>query len=334
MRILDKVRASAEVLTRYDWKIWYFGDNVGFRGLICASRMLAIPRFMDFCYGIAKSWESAFEKWKKFDQTLPGAEILDLACSYNDEALKARMVRFAQWLSESPRHAGFYLTDDDYRSKLWVDTIAFHAPFLSKLASEENLNDYYQTALDFLLPNVAALKDSSHLFCHTYDVYLGETNKVHWARGQGWAIWGLYQTWTSVPDKIREKQNVRDILAETLNEVVKYQRDDGHWNTIVDDASSGVETSLAPFYVAIACEAVERGIVEKHAHIKHIEMAWNAVQEVWQENGIYGGVSADTLSGDAEYYRGIPIQECSPWAEGPPIIAAEVYHEFVSRNGE
>lgn len=331
--VLERVRASAEVLTHYDWKIWYFGDNVGFRGLISASRMLANPRYMNFCYRIAKSWQSSFKEWKKYDQTLPGAEILDLACSYNDDALRMQMLKFAQWLCESPRHAVFYLTDDDYRSKLWVDTIAFHAPFLSKLASEEKLENYYATALDFLLPNVAILRDSSNLFCHTYDLYLGVTNNVHWARGQGWAIWGLYETWASLPDKI-QKREIKNILAETLNEVVKYQRDDGHWNTIVDDRNSGVETSLAPFYVAIACKAVESGIVDMHRHIKHIEMAWKAILEVWQENGIYSGVSADTLSGDAEYYRRIPIQERSPWAEGPPIVAAEVYRRFASRNRE
>ena len=48
--VLDRVKTLAELLTRYDWRIWYFGDNIGFRGLISASRMLGTSRYVDFCY--------------------------------------------------------------------------------------------------------------------------------------------------------------------------------------------------------------------------------------------------------------------------------------------
>lgn len=320
-----KIIASAELLTLYDWRTWYFGDNVGFQGLMDASFLLKTEEYSDFCYSMATDWNSNFQGWKQYDQTLPSSQILTLSAQRKDSELGDRMQMFAGWLANAPVTSGLFLTDDDFRSKIWVDTMSFHPPFFARMGNVTGNEKYYSLALEFLMPNISVLMDSSGLFSHTYDVKTSESNNVHWARGQGWAILGMYDTAMQLPERMSEKKEIASILRRVLDKIIEFQREDGHWNTIIDDPDSGKETSLAAFYVSVADSAIHQQFIDEERHRDSIQRAWEGISGSWKENGVYEGVSGDTLSGDAAYYRSIPFQEVSPWAEGPAIMAAKAY---------
>ena len=51
-----RVRAAAELLTRYPFAVWHYGDSIGFEGLLAASDLLGDPRFEAFALGVVKGW--------------------------------------------------------------------------------------------------------------------------------------------------------------------------------------------------------------------------------------------------------------------------------------
>ena len=53
---LSWVTAAAQRLIRYPWQTWWYGDSVGFEGLIAASDLTGDERFQDFAYGMTKGW--------------------------------------------------------------------------------------------------------------------------------------------------------------------------------------------------------------------------------------------------------------------------------------
>ena len=49
------VAAAAEVLRRYAFQCWHYGDSVGFEGLLAADDVLGSDRYTAFVHG-ARHW--------------------------------------------------------------------------------------------------------------------------------------------------------------------------------------------------------------------------------------------------------------------------------------
>jgi unsaturated rhamnogalacturonyl hydrolase len=321
----ELVSRAAHLLIKLDWKVWYFGDNAGFWGLQAATELTGDGLFSYFGYGLVKAWSARRSPRRKYDQTLPGVECLELAERFGDNRLIEALIDHAEWLCSRTREDGVYLTDDDYPRLIWVDTLAVHAPFLAGLGRYDPR--YYRRACEFLMPNVKLLQDGTGLFCHTYDVDTRNANGVHWGRGQGWAMAGLFETWKRLPSTFPQRAEIALMLKHNMDSLIRLQRADGHWHTIIDDERSYVEPSVAAFYVLVGCRALTCGLISQD-HIEHLERAWIAVKSSFSEEGRYVGVSEDTWTGEQEYYRSVGRNSFSPWSQGPAVAAMDEYNRF------
>ena len=50
------VAEVADRLREHDFKGWFYGDSIGFEGLLAASDMTGNPTWFDFSHGFFRSW--------------------------------------------------------------------------------------------------------------------------------------------------------------------------------------------------------------------------------------------------------------------------------------
>ena len=53
---LARVRAAADLLCRYPFACWHYGDSIGFEGLLAATDVLGDGRYEGFVHGACKAW--------------------------------------------------------------------------------------------------------------------------------------------------------------------------------------------------------------------------------------------------------------------------------------
>jgi Predicted unsaturated glucuronyl hydrolase involved in regulation of bacterial surface properties, and related proteins len=316
------VERAARLLFNVEWRVWYFGDNAGFWGLEAASTLTGDDSYTCFAYGLAKAWCARRTPQRKYDQTLPGLECLELARRFSDAQLVEAVIGHAEWLSAHERVEGAWLTDDDYPRLIWVDTLSIHPPFLAALG--EYKREYYDVACELLLNHARLLQDDAGLFCHTYNVDTQTTDGVHWGRGQGWALMGLLETWKRLPDGFSGRDEIASRFRRCLEALEALQTPEGSWHTVVDDPESYTESSTAAFYVIAASQAITHGLIPRK-HYTYIKRAWRAVENSFSGDGRYLGVSEDTWSGDKQYYRSVPKRSFSTWSQGAALAAIKEY---------
>jgi unsaturated rhamnogalacturonyl hydrolase len=315
-----KTAALAGHLVRHPWRVWYFADTVGFEGLLAATELSEDERYRHFAYGVARAWLPR-QSFGRFDYTAPGVALIELALRFEDELLLQRLEELAHWQMARPKAGGLTLLDPDYALWAWVDCMQFQGPFLTRLAAVTGKDEYRQAGVGFLLSHDEALRDRSGLYSHVFDITSREANGVHWGRGQGWAMRGLWQTWLHLPPGAPEREAIAATLSTHLDALLPFQLESGHWRTIVDDPEAYEESSVAAFYVSTAYPALRAGLLAQERHRPALERAWQAVEVRIDADGRYRGVSADTPAGDADHYRRLSRDVTVPWGQGPALLA-------------
>jgi unsaturated rhamnogalacturonyl hydrolase len=318
----SQAAAVADQLVRHPWEVWWFADSVGFEGLLAATELTGDERYRHFSHGIARGWLGrARDGWHRLDYTAPGTAMVELALHFGDDDLLATLARLAEWQIWRPKAGGLTLLDPEYALWAWVDCMQFQGPFLTRLAAATGNEEHRRAGVRFLLSHHEALADETRLYSHVYDVTTRAANRIHWGRGQGWAMRGLWQTWSHLPDGDADRRTIGEILAAHLDALVAFQQESGHWRTIVDDPDAYEETSVAAFYVSTAYPALAAGLVDEERHGPALERAWRAVESALDSDGRYRGVSGNTHAGDVQHYRTVPRDVVVPWGQGPALLA-------------
>ncbi len=72
------LREVAERLMRHPFQAWFYGDSIGFEGLLAASALLGDPRYADFAHGFLRGWAARDEPRRPDDNTAPGHVLFRL----------------------------------------------------------------------------------------------------------------------------------------------------------------------------------------------------------------------------------------------------------------
>lgn len=320
----ELISRASSLLLKLNWRVWYFGDNAGFMGLEAADYLLNTAEYSNYALGMLKGWNARRYPRVKYDQTLPGIEAIRLATKHADMDLLGSIEEHVNWIIGHRKFKGVYLTDDDYPDLIWVDTMSIHPPIIAGLGVYKQ--EFYDIASRLAMSYVELLQDKSGLFSHTYDIVEEASNNVHWGRGQGWALVGLLETIKLLPKKYTIRQTLVSNFEKCIIAVSSLQNKDGNWNTVIDEGSSPIEKSIAPFFVIVGAQAISLGLIKSDIK-ENISLAMNATLKSFSKDGLFNGVSEDTLSGNYSYYVSIKNNSFSPWSQGPPIAAIYWYNK-------
>ena len=340
------LRAAADVLARLEFAGWFYGDSIGFEGLLAASAVLGDARYGAYAHGFLRGWATRAEPYRELDNTAPGRALCLVAQAEQDQPLFEAGRRLAAYLVSRPTigggvhpsfsraplrepYGGSRLSTaemrlmDDPGAGVYVDCLHFDPPFLAHLGRALDDQPLLDAGVTQALGYVRLLQDPGTGLFHHF--WLERTQRPYilgWGRGQGWALLGLLDTLEQVPEGDPRRAALETAVRALADGMVDRQRPDGHWHAIAGDPASGHESSTAAFMAIGLAQAVDRGILDERA-LGAAERAWAATLGSLGDDGVLRDVSAAVWScTDPEHYRRVPTGFVVPWGQGPVLVAA------------
>ena len=83
----ERLRAAAEVLLGYPYRVWHYGESTGLEGLLRASSLLGEPRYEAWVHGLLRGWAARRRPFAEIDNTLPGKVLCEVAEDRHDRLL-------------------------------------------------------------------------------------------------------------------------------------------------------------------------------------------------------------------------------------------------------
>lgn len=351
---------AADLLMQYDWKVWFWGDSIGLEGLLDATEYLGKKEYETFVYGLVKGWQARRTPSQRWDYTAPGVALLRLYESTGDPLLLETATEHADYLAGFRQTVGgAYVRYADPQFNLspqlpsgeafeirgqqasdggpcvFVDNMHFDGPFFSRLYQVTGDLRYRDLAIGNIRPSIQLLFDrQSHLFHHFWSERQRTPNGVFWGRGQGWALLGIVHTLECLPGSDQNVPSLLEVLRQLSGALAAAQDESGHWHTVINDAESYLESSVAAFVVDGFSRAILRGWLPE-SYRSTIVRAMDAAMGQVAKNGKLDGVSYETYpSAAAEHYRRMPRGAMVPWGQGPLLTAIRSYARLLDRQPE
>jgi unsaturated rhamnogalacturonyl hydrolase len=322
------LRRLADRTTNYDFTIWFWGDAIALDGLLDAAEALDDARYYEHAARFIRSWAKDSPTW--VDHLTPGRALLRVSSREGGALLDRAVVLADQLVEQAPRAAGAPLYRPDipqYRHAVWVDSIYHVPPFLAELGNVLSDPRYHELALDEWRAHTRLLGDPGRgpFLVHSYDTGQRLLHGYGWARGVGWALYGMVETLTLLPDSTPGYQEAKAEALTLAQAVVETQDSTGFWHTLIHDHEAYLESSTASFFAAALDLGVSSGLLPRE-YAEHADRAWEATHSRVNEAGEFWGVSACTYAGqsdvdDVTMYRTLPT-EVNVWGQGSALRAA------------
>jgi unsaturated rhamnogalacturonyl hydrolase len=342
--MLDRtLRTVADHLLTLAYRTWSFGDSVAFEGMVAASSVLADDRWLQFARGFTRAWATRAEPYVRLDCTAPGLAMVQIYRATRDPLVLQAALDLAQYLVMRPRIDGVFATwehsplQEPYGPEdlstpeeallanppagVFSDCLHFDPPFMVALGAASGKPELVEEGARQAAGYVRLLQTDSGLFDHFVLEGSPRTYGPGWGRGQGWALLGLLDVLDELPTAHPCRPELASAAARLITAMIRLQRDDGHWNAVVDDPASGDETSTAAFMAAGMLRAARSSISGDEARAAS-HRALEAALKSTGKDGILAGVSAAVnASTNPSHYAHVPRGFVVPWGQGPLALA-------------
>jgi unsaturated rhamnogalacturonyl hydrolase len=176
------------------------------------------------------------------DMAANGEPVLRAAEHLGDPGLRAASDRMLEYLiKRAPRCADGTIHHVSNKPEVWIDSMYMAPPFLA-VAGEpaEALRQVEGLRLRLWDPQ-------RRLFSHIWDEGQRQfLRRAFWGVGNGWAAAGMVRVRAALPPAMgAQRKRLAGYVRETIDGCLAYQRPDGLFHDVLDDASTFVETNLA-----------------------------------------------------------------------------------------
>lgn len=206
------------------------------------------------------------------DPAANGVPVLYAARYTGDERLKEAAQRMLDYLLKAaPRTRDGVLHHITNAPQVWIDAAYMAPPFLA-VAGEHAEAIRQVEGLRRLLWN-----PEKRLFSHHWDESKQDfSRKAFWGVGNGWAAAGMARVLHALPREMEaERAKLVTYIREVIDGCLAYQRTDGLFHNVVDDASTFVETNLAQMLAYTIYRGVTGGWLDQSylARADHMRVA-------------------------------------------------------------
>jgi rhamnogalacturonyl hydrolase YesR len=319
-RLIDLI---GDATAGFSYKTWGFGESIAMEGLLAAG-----GRHHAFARSLIMSWAQTARPLRDdpLAHVTPGVPLLTLQEEQPEPVLWNRILELERMLATAEHGAGgarIHRPDlAGWEHEIWVDCMHLDGPFLARLGRLANDPARSDLAVELLLGHARVLQDErSGLFSHGFDDVTGKRNRVHWGRGQGWALLGLVDTLHDIPAEHPGANEIRERLDALVRALAEWVQGPGVWSTVVDRPETYHEASVSAFAALGVGRGIARGFLSHH-YAPLVQRAWNATLAHLSPAGELLGVSdATPVGADVAHYDARPVGS-HPWGQGPALLAA------------
>ncbi|HZK28283.1 MAG TPA: glycoside hydrolase family 88 protein [Thermoclostridium sp.] len=242
---------------------------------------------------------------------------LTMTCLYEEtknEKYLPHINMWADWvMNEMPRtqYGGMqHMTVlNRHYEQLWDDTLFMTVLFLLKAGKVLNRDEYVDEAKFQFLFHIKYLQDKkTGLFYHgwTFDGKHNYSN-AFWGRGNSWFTSSVVEFLDIYGTNDAVSRFITISWIDQVKELIKYQGENGLFNTLLDIEETYYETSATAGIAYGILKGVRLGIIGEE-YLEYARKAAHAVISKIDHNGMVEGVSYGTGMGkDLEFYKNIAI---------------------------
>jgi rhamnogalacturonyl hydrolase YesR len=166
---------------------------------------------------------------------------------------------------------------------------------LSRVGARTGDARYGATAGRLLTSYAESLQRPDGLFVHS-------AGGPHpWGRANGFAILGLTEALTFLPDDWADRARVLDIYRRHAEVLVRHQAPDGMWQQVVDEPGSYRELTVTSMTLVALARGVRLGWLDD-SYRPVIDRAWRGVAAHIAEDGAVVDASTSTGAGETKQY--------------------------------
>lgn len=179
----------------------------------------------------------------------------------------------------------------------WTDDMFMASSILSRVD-----NGKHGAVVGKLLTTYAArLQQPDGIFIHATD------GPHAWGRGNGFALLGVTEALTHLPNDWADRAKVLEIYRTHVNALAKLQSDDGSWRQIVNEPTSYRELTVTAMVTASMARGVRLGWIDRATFEPIINRGWIAVAARVNSDGTVKDVCSGTgAQPTKEYYLNRP----------------------------
>jgi rhamnogalacturonyl hydrolase YesR len=179
----------------------------------------------------------------------------------------------------------------------WTDDMFMASSVLSRVATA----DMTATVGKLLTSYAARLQRPDGIFIHATD------GPHAWGRGNGFALLGLTEALTYLPNDWSERTRVLEIYRKHVAALAALQSDDGSWRQVVDEPTSYRELTVTAMVTAAMARGVRLGWIDRATYMPIINRGWSAVAARVNADGTVKDVCSGTgAQATKEYYLNRP----------------------------
>ncbi|WP_339316388.1 glycoside hydrolase family 88 protein [Paenibacillus sp. FSL R10-2734] len=326
----------------------YFGNEADYQ---------YVKQFVDRMYDVNGDIPGIRLDYYNIDQIRMGSVLFQLYQIEQDLRYKQVLDLLYEQLKVYPRtKSGSFWHKDNYPNQVWLDGLYMGQPFYVQYIKQfEVVKDYSDTIHQFKNARKFLYDDQTHLLKHAYDEsremfwcdkVTGHSPHV-WCRAIGWYVMALVDVLELLEGENVDREQLVELLRETIEETVVYQHDDGMWYQVVNmqdkednylESSGtlmlsyailkGVRLGYLPNRLAVHGEKAFQGTVDRYVYEQDGEVR---LAGICKSAGL--GRNPDTgivRDGSYHYYiHGERIVENNGHGVAPLIMA---FHEMLLLN--
>ena len=208
----------------------------------------------------------------------------------------------------------------------WTDDMFMATSVLARMGAATKDPKYGAAAGRLLTSYAESLQRPDGIFIHALE------GPYAWGRGNGFALLGVTEALTYLPDTWPDRARVLEIYRKHLRALVTYQSDDGSWRQVVDEPTSYRELTVTAMTVAAMARGVRLGFLNRSAYQDAIDRGWQAVVARINEDGTVRDVCSGTAAGTSkEYYLNRPAVNGADDRGGAMALLAAIEVETLRR---
>uniref|UniRef100_UPI002595F875 glycoside hydrolase family 88 protein n=1 Tax=uncultured Parabacteroides sp. TaxID=512312 RepID=UPI002595F875 len=145
------------------------------------------------------------------------------------------------------------------------------------------------------------LQRTKGLFYHAPDI------PNFWSRGNGWVAAGMTELLKVLPENHPDRKRILDGYVNMMSTLKEYQRRDGMWNQLIDQADCWAETSGSAMFTYAIITGIKKGWLDRTEYTPIARKAWLALVPYINGEGDVTEVCVGTnKKNDKQYYYDRP----------------------------
>lgn len=324
----DRARCAAYAAMAYWYYVWDWGEAVAYDGLDAFADRWGSRHVRDFVDAGVERWAASAGANPLAERMGPVGRAIARHATGEERwrALRDPIEAVCTAVASASRSPGGAFLLDAPSPLVFVDTLYAEPAALAAAGRLWGAPELTEAATELALAHARHLQDeATGLFRHYCDTRDGSSPRIHWGRGNGWALLGLADTLEALADTAAAGvADLRSTFRRACEGVLEHQVPGGGWRNIVDDPASAPESSTTALIAAALFVGVRVGALEG-SYLGPAEAAWRAVEHRIDAGGTFLGVSfRPGLNSDPARYEHVPLMGNLPWGQGAYLrLAAE-----------